>query len=127
MTDKNTLKNWFKRGAKPLASQFAEWIESFWHKDEQIPANKIDGLQGAFDQKADKEPFENLATDFAAHGTDENTHDDIRQLVFSEIADRKEGEEDIQIIIEQIRAEIENIIIGDIDEISSDEVDAITN
>jgi hypothetical protein len=46
-TDRNILKQWFARGAKPLASQFAEWIDSYWHKDDTIPANKIEGLQAA--------------------------------------------------------------------------------
>ncbi|MDR0834614.1 MAG: hypothetical protein LBN93_10615 [Candidatus Symbiothrix sp.] len=52
MTDRNTLKNWFVRGAKPLASQFAEWIDSFWHKNDNIPAGSIQGLQQLLDEKA---------------------------------------------------------------------------
>lgn len=40
----NTLKNWFKRGLKPLQNQFADWMDSYWHKDEIIPIQSIDGL-----------------------------------------------------------------------------------
>src|SRR5689334_14657705 len=41
----NTLKNWFKRGFKPLQQQFYDWMDSFWHKDEMIPMNKVDQLE----------------------------------------------------------------------------------
>ena len=42
--DKTTLKQWFSKGKKPLASQFAAWIDSFWHKDEKIPITAISDL-----------------------------------------------------------------------------------
>jgi hypothetical protein len=58
IVDRNTLKQWFVRGAKPLASQFYAWIDSFWHKDDKIPASKVEGLQEAFDSKAEKEALE---------------------------------------------------------------------
>ena len=51
-TSKNTLKSWFVRGAKPLAAQFAEWLDSFWHKDEKIPAAKIEGLNELINQQS---------------------------------------------------------------------------
>jgi len=59
-TDKNTLKQWFSKGAKPLASQFAAWIDAFWHKDEMIPAARIAGLQAALDRKSDREVYYNV-------------------------------------------------------------------
>lgn len=40
----NTLKNWFKRGLKPLEAQFADWLDSFWHKDDIIPMDKVEDL-----------------------------------------------------------------------------------
>jgi hypothetical protein len=40
----NTLKNWFKTGLKPTQAQFWDWLDSFWHKDEAIPVEKIEGL-----------------------------------------------------------------------------------
>lgn len=52
-TDRNTLTGWFVKGAKPLASQFAAWINSFWHKDDLIPVSSIEGLQEEFDKKAE--------------------------------------------------------------------------
>jgi hypothetical protein len=41
----NTLKNWFKRGFKPLQQQFYDWMDSYWHKDEQLPMSSINGLE----------------------------------------------------------------------------------
>jgi hypothetical protein len=42
---RNTLKNWFKKGLKPLEVQFADWIDSYWHKDDAIPIEAIAQLQ----------------------------------------------------------------------------------
>ena len=45
VTSRVQLKAWFQRGLKPLANQFASWMDAYWHKDEdQIPMEKIDGL-----------------------------------------------------------------------------------
>jgi hypothetical protein len=44
-TPRNTLINWFKRGLKPLESQFAAWLNSYWHQDDSIPIASITGLQ----------------------------------------------------------------------------------
>jgi hypothetical protein len=46
-TPKSTLYNWFKRGLKPLESQFKAWLDSYWHKDELIPLASVDGLLAA--------------------------------------------------------------------------------
>jgi hypothetical protein len=43
-TNKNTIISWFVARAKPLASQFAAWLDSYWHKDEMIPMASITGL-----------------------------------------------------------------------------------
>jgi hypothetical protein len=41
LRDKNTLRGWFLRGMKPLESQFADWIDSYWHKSEKISMTAI--------------------------------------------------------------------------------------
>lgn len=46
---RSTLKGWFLRGLKPLASQFADWIDSFWHKSDTIAISDVSGLQAALD------------------------------------------------------------------------------
>lgn len=44
-TAKATIINWFKRGLKPLETQFAAWLDSYWHKDEGIPIASVTNLQ----------------------------------------------------------------------------------
>ena len=39
---RDTLKNWFRTGLKPLQSQFWDWIDSFLHKNDKIPSANID-------------------------------------------------------------------------------------
>lgn len=51
MTTKQQLKMWFSKGKYPLASQFAEWLESYWHKSEKIPMSTIDGLTDELNDK----------------------------------------------------------------------------
>lgn len=51
MTDKVTLKSWFTRGKKPTAAQFAEWMDSYWHKAESITISNITGLATALASK----------------------------------------------------------------------------
>ena len=85
MTSKKTLKKWFSNFMKPAQEHFAAWIDSYWHKSEQIPMSNIDGLSHAiegtasagqllshlndpnahrnlFDQKVDKEAGKGLST-----------------------------------------------------------------
>jgi hypothetical protein len=45
MTGLSTIKNWFLTGLKPTQTQFHAWMDSFWHKSEMIPTNKIEGLE----------------------------------------------------------------------------------
>ena len=43
------LKQWFSRHKFPTQQQFWDWMDSYWHKDEVIPAGRIGGLQQIFD------------------------------------------------------------------------------
>ncbi|MEY4902832.1 MAG: hypothetical protein RLZZ292_647 [Bacteroidota bacterium] len=45
-----TLKSWFKKGLKPLETQFADWIDSYWHKNDAIPISSIDNLNNTLNQ-----------------------------------------------------------------------------
>lgn len=75
--NKNTLKSWFLRGSKPLAAQFADWMDSFWHKDENIPASKIENLQSLLDGKANSnviEQIKNSVETLSAHPSDNIRH-----------------------------------------------------
>ncbi|MDU1893100.1 MAG: hypothetical protein E6767_20680 [Dysgonomonas sp.] len=60
-TDRNTLKNWFKRLLKPKEVQFAAWIDSFWHKTEDsIPIANITNLSTILADKIDRQEIENI-------------------------------------------------------------------
>ena len=59
--DRNTLKQWFVRGARPTAEQFGAWIDSFFHKGDKVPATSVDGLQAAFDAKADRKALDTVS------------------------------------------------------------------
>ena len=61
MAEKNTLKQWFVTGAKPLQAQYWSWLDSYWHKSESIPINKIEGLETLIENKADVEELANYA------------------------------------------------------------------
>ncbi|MGN7990581.1 hypothetical protein ACTJKC_24805 [Pedobacter sp. 22226] len=63
----NTIKNWFKTGLKPTQQQFWDTWDSFWHKDQVIPASSIENLDVRFDEKADEEAFETHLSDLNAH------------------------------------------------------------
>lgn len=93
---KTTLKQWFVRKAKPLASQFADWMDSYWHKDENIPIAKVEGLVdtlnelGSFDLsgKADVTYVDaEIATNLTA--ANDYTDDAISNLDLSVIDDIK--------------------------------------
>ncbi|UUC46551.1 hypothetical protein [Flavobacterium cerinum] len=70
MASKNILKDWFKTGLYPTQSQFWEWMESYWHKDDIIPQAKIQNLKTDLDNKAEKAAL-------GAHATDANAHADL--------------------------------------------------
>ena len=63
----NTIKNWFRTHMKPTQSQFWDTWDSFWHKDDNIPPSKVEGLSEAFQNKVENEAFQ-------SHLSDENAH-----------------------------------------------------
>ncbi len=60
-TPKNTLKQWFVTGAKPLQAQYWAWLDSYWHKSEPISINAIDGLGEILESKADADQLQHYA------------------------------------------------------------------
>ncbi|WP_121812806.1 hypothetical protein [Mucilaginibacter kameinonensis] len=76
------LKSFFTRGAKPTAGQFASWIDSFWHKDEDtIPINKIGNLSSTLAGKVSSEDLQSEATIRA--NADEDLQIQINELAES--------------------------------------------
>lgn len=72
ITDLNQLKNWFKTGLKPTQAQFWAWMESYWHKDEEIPQDKIKGLSESLENKAETSAVEAKANADASELSDDN-------------------------------------------------------
>jgi hypothetical protein len=59
-TPKNTLKEWFKNGKKPTQEQFWAWMDSYFHRDEKIPVETIEGINQILINKADREVVEHI-------------------------------------------------------------------
>nr|DAF18409.1 MAG TPA: hypothetical protein [Bacteriophage sp.] len=67
MTPKKTLKKWFSNLMKPAQEHFAAWIDSFWHKSEQIPMSNIEGLSRAIENTVSAGQLLNHINDTNAH------------------------------------------------------------
>lgn len=74
IANRETLKSWFQRGMKPLASQFAAWIDSYWHKEDTIPTANIEGLEATLNKKAELTDVNQLYADFVVHRADDERH-----------------------------------------------------
>ncbi|PTT43715.1 hypothetical protein DBR28_00045 [Chryseobacterium sp. HMWF028] len=51
---KINLRNLFAKGQKPKQEAFWNWIDSFWHKDEEIEQSSVKGLEDTLANKLDK-------------------------------------------------------------------------
>lgn len=58
-----TLKSWFETGDKPTQAQFWDWLDSFFHKEEQLPISSVQGLSTALNSKADAAALDALMPD----------------------------------------------------------------
>ena len=67
ITQKKTLKKWFSNFMKPAQEHFSAWIDSFWHKSEQIPMSSIDGLSRAIENTVSAKQLLNHLEDTNAH------------------------------------------------------------
>jgi len=67
ITSLNTIKNWFKTNLVPTQNQFWATFDSFWHKGESIPINKIDSLIEFLDAKVDDEILALHIEDLSLH------------------------------------------------------------
>lgn len=65
-THKNTLKNWFRNKLKPTQEHFWAWIDSYWHKDEEIPVSSISGLENLLNGTATNEQITALVERISA-------------------------------------------------------------
>ena len=67
ITPISTLKRRFANFLKPTQEHFWAWMDSYWHKDENIPMNKVEGLSTALEGTASAEQLRNHFTDSQAH------------------------------------------------------------
>lgn len=120
MTGKNILKNWFSNGKKPPQEQFWEWIDSFWHKEDKIPMNAIEGISSALQHKLDAPLFQTHIQDTDAHGITEKLGLKTDQTVFEShlndpnahgITDELMQKADLNFVIREIER-LEDMIEG---------------
>lgn len=55
------LKAWFRKGLYPTESQFADWLDSYRHKQESVEMSEVSGLPSALNKKYDKSEAETLS------------------------------------------------------------------
>lgn len=87
------LKNWFKNGLKPAQEHFWNWMDSYWHKDEKIPQNQVDGLDEYFNTIASE--ISKRASVDASNLSNENVEDWKEKLGVTEVLDKN-----VQITVE---------------------------
>jgi hypothetical protein len=54
------LKLWFKSGLKPLEAQYHAWLDSYWHKSENIPMTNITNLETTLQQFVTQNQITNI-------------------------------------------------------------------
>lgn len=82
------LKAWFKRGMYPTAAQFADWMDSYRHKEERIDIVSIDRLPEQLNGKysaSDGKQLERKTTELAQ---DLTAHEQYSEEKFGTIYDR---------------------------------------
>lgn len=68
-----TIKTWFETGDYPTQEQFANWLDSFFHKDDTIPFESIEDLQGYFDAKANAADAPRVGQETLSNGSNDVT------------------------------------------------------
>lgn len=108
------LKAWFKRGKYPTEAQFADWIDSFFHKEEdKVPISSVEGLPEQLNGKYDAAAGEQLEGNFRKLKTEYEAHEQSSREQFNNIADNIEEleaeDERLQGEIDTLNAEVDNI------------------
>lgn len=98
------LKSWFKRGLYPKAEQFADWIDSFWHKEEDaIPVDAVENLPALLNEKYARTDGEELAHKHAQLAADFATHEEANSNEFQNVYD---GIKDLRATDKEIQADL---------------------
>ena len=130
---RDILKQWFSRGKYPLASQFADWIDSFWHRSDALPLSSVSGLDEALNRKAEAAALERSRTASPPPlQTDAKTiveainevHDslgpyDASATPYTSETARDEGIEDVEAALDTLyAAKAEEMTVQDIDNLN---------
>lgn len=126
------LKAWFKRGKYPTAEQFADWLDSYFHKEEdKIPIGSVDQLPEQLNNKYDRtdgveleRKHTQLRGDFDAHKVAadkefDNIHTNLEELeaedvkIWADIGTLHQDVTDLQETDRQIKAEIVEMHVTD--------------
>jgi len=67
---RNTLKGWFKTGKKPTQAQFSDWLDSYFHVNDNIPLSSVIGLVDILNNTAAADSLTAHVADLSAHGLD---------------------------------------------------------
>lgn len=104
------LKSWFKRGLYPSESQFHDWLDSFFHKEEKIPIASIDQLTEQLNGKYPDSEGNELEKKHNALASDVETHKSESEEKFGNIYDNievLENEDDgLHTRIDNIRVDV---------------------
>jgi hypothetical protein len=68
ITSLANIKNWFRTGLKPTQAQFWDTLDSFWHKEDQIPMSNVQGLNTTLNTFATKTYVDNEISTVLAAG-----------------------------------------------------------
>lgn len=79
-TARETIKKWFSNFKKPTQEHFWAWLDSFWHKNDKIPMQQVEGLETALQSVPTSDQFSN-------HINDGNAH----QALFDKKVDKEDG------------------------------------
>ena len=82
------LKAWFKRGMYPTAAQFADWMDSYRHKEEKIDIASIDQLPELLNGKYSASDGAQLERKTASLEENLTTHEQYSEEKFGTIYDR---------------------------------------
>ena len=99
------LKAWFRKGKYPTEEQFSDWIDSFFHKEEDmIPMSQVDQLTEQLNNKYSATLGEELERQHEALKDNFNKHEEYSENLFEEIIEDIDNLEEAD---EQIRKDLE--------------------
>ena len=95
--NRETLKKWFRTGAKPTEAQFAELIESFRHVDEQLSVSDVENLSALIAEKMTRADalalHEKLLAEIAKIDEEKTTAGDVQAMINATHAEEPWGAE----------------------------------